>query len=94
MYDFDIMNCWNIKFINKKGAFPFVIVQGVAMGSLEICTHVILMPESGLYGYVQLYCYYLFHILFGHAQTLILFLVLVIPPHPPHKVSHDHNRNA
>ena len=39
------------------------------MGSLETCTHVILMPEShkfgpGLYGYVQ-FSSYLFLILLG-----------------------------
>ena len=33
-------------FISEQGVFPFVIVQGAVVGSLETCTHVILMPES------------------------------------------------
>ena len=65
------------------------------MGSLETCTHVILMPESHkilvlvLYGYVSFY-YYLFLVLFWHAQTFILCPIFIfispslctsIPPH-------------
>ena len=34
------------RFISEQGAFPFVIVLGVAVGSLETCSHVIPMPES------------------------------------------------
>ena len=48
---------------------------GVAMGSLETCTHVIPMPEShkfgpGPYGYVQIFLFFIPHLI-GHAQTLI-----------------------
>ena len=70
---------------------------GVAMGSLETCTHVIHMPEShnfgpGLYGYVQ-FSFYLFLIphLIEACTTFNLGLVFS-PTH--HKFIHDNNENA
>ena len=69
---------------------------GVAMGSLETCTHVILMPESHkIWSWPLWVCtFFLLFIphLIGHAQTLIL--VLVFSPTLPHNVIHDNNKNA
>ena len=74
------------KFMSEQGAFAFVIVWVWQQGAwkhapiqFQCLNHIKFGP--GLYGYVQLYYYYLFLILFGHAQTFILF-VLVFPPHP------------
>ena len=44
-------------FITEQGAFPLVIVWDAAMGSLETCTYVILMPESPKILVIVLYWY-------------------------------------
>ena len=69
---------------------------GVATGSLETCTHVILMPESHkIWSWSLWVCTALLLLiphLVVHAQTLIL--VLVFPPTPPHEVIYDNDENV
>ena len=58
----------------------------VAMGSLETCTHVILMLESHkIWSWSLWVCTALLLLiphLIGYAQTLILFLIQVFPSLP------------
>ena len=91
MCNFDIMNLLKYKrFISETRCVSICHFLGVAMGSLETSTHVILMPESHKILSWSLWVCTAFTIVIYSSSYLgmhkLLSLLVLVFPLPPHHI--------